>query len=104
MLTFKNFQSIISDRTVKLGKTTDWVLSDWTNALAGEVGEACNFAKKLRRGDDNQEELKLGLGKELADIISYAFLVASYIDMDLETLVIDKFNEVSDKWELGIKL
>ena len=26
-----------------------WDFSQWTNAMAGEVGEACNFSKKLLR-------------------------------------------------------
>ena len=29
----------------------DWRLSQWSNALAGEVGESCNIIKKIERGD-----------------------------------------------------
>ena len=28
----------------------DWKLSQWSNAVAGEVGELCNIVKKVERG------------------------------------------------------
>ena len=28
---------------------SSWTPDQWTNAIAGETGEACNFAKKLNR-------------------------------------------------------
>jgi len=31
---------------------SDWSLSDWMTALAGEVGEAANIIKKLNRHRD----------------------------------------------------
>ena len=33
-------------------KLNDWSPTDWGCALAGEVGELCNFLKKARRGEN----------------------------------------------------
>jgi NTP pyrophosphatase (non-canonical NTP hydrolase) len=80
---------------------TEWSLADWINALAGETGELCNLVKKIRRGDviDAKE-----LGKELADIVIYADLLASQMGLDLSECVQQKFNEVSDRVGSQIKL
>ncbi|MGV3539693.1 MAG: hypothetical protein ACO1OQ_07780 [Rufibacter sp.] len=79
----------------------DWSLADWSNAIAGETGEMCNLIKKIRRGDgiDVQE-----VGKELADIVIYADLLADQLGLDLGECVRQKFNEVSDRIGSGIKL
>lgn len=89
---------------------SDWSLSEWTNALAGEVGEACNFAKKLHRGDFGEkgsisyrEGTKLFL-KELADVVTYADIAAQQVKGDLGEAVQEKFNEVSDRVGVDIKL
>ena len=79
---------------------SDWSLSDWMNALHGETGEAANILKKARRGDfgsrgTNSSEFKNKFGKELADALCYLDLVAYSVGLDLETILIDKFNEVS---------
>ena len=69
-------------------------LSYFGNALAGEVGEACNFIKKIERGDPIPAS---ELGKELADIVIYADLIASKLGLSLGQCVVNKFNEVSDR-------
>lgn len=83
-----------------------WSPSDWATALAGEVGEACNFIKKLRRLDGadshhdtpkEREYLIKEIGKELADSLIYLDLLAARFDIDLSQVTIDKFNEVSGK-------
>lgn len=71
-----------------------WTLVDWSNALAGEVGEFCNKAKKLKR-DGWTPELVDAAAKELADVIHYATLAALALGVDLEAYVRLKFNEVS---------
>lgn len=85
---------------------TDWSPTDWATAMAGECGEACNEVKKLRRldGADNEqdepakrEELKTKIGKELADLVIYADLLAARLGINLGSAVIEKFNEVSAK-------
>jgi len=89
--------------------TVPWVGSDWSNAMAGEAGEACNVVKKLRRietgtmgahngGETDWDALVLKLAEELSDTILYAVLVADHYGLsgeDLENAVIAKFNLVS---------
>ena len=72
----------------------EWSPTDWACAMAGECGEACNLIKKLRRGDSVRVE---NIGKELADIVIYADLLAARLGLSLETCVRDKFNEVSHR-------
>jgi NTP pyrophosphatase (non-canonical NTP hydrolase) len=69
-----------------------WSPTDWACALAGEVGEACNLIKKLRRGEPvDVGEIML----ELADTVIYADLLAARLGMSLNDFVIWKFNQVS---------
>lgn len=101
-LTFNYFQEINKKRCEEcFHQVNDWSESDWGNAIAGEVGELCNMIKKRRRGEkiDVKE-----LAKELADVVTYAFLIASVLEIDLEKIVIQKFNEVSDKVLTTIKI
>lgn len=91
-----------------------WAPDQWTNAIAGETGEACNFAKKLNRisnnitgnkpEDSDPKIIKEKLGKELADIVIYCDLTASSLELNLADLIIQKFNEKSDEIGSNIKL
>lgn len=89
-----------------------WTLADWSNAMAGEAGEACNVVKKIRRHETGQlglldppkEDLHEQLGEEIADVILYAFLLAAKAGVDLELAVRQKFNVVSDRQEFPEKL
>lgn len=71
----------------------EWGPTDWACAMAGEAGEACNLVKKQRRGDAGIEPEDIG--KELADTVIYADLLASRLKLDLGSCVASKFNEVS---------
>jgi NTP pyrophosphatase (non-canonical NTP hydrolase) len=81
-----------------------WYPEQWTNALAGEAGEACNIAKKMLRirqgvrgnkdGDD-YESLRLKLARELADVIIYADLAIQSLGMIPEEVIIKTFNDKS---------
>lgn len=83
----------------------DWSITDWTNAMAGETGEACNVAKKMKRGDFAIEAEGIEkLAKELADAVTYADLAAARAGIDLGKAVRDKFNEVSDRVGSAVKL
>lgn len=79
----------------------DWGPTDWACAIAGEVGEMCNLIKKKKRGDEIDER---DVGKEIADIVIYADLLATRYGFKLEDLVRDKFNEVSDRVDSDLKL
>lgn len=83
----------------------DWNGADWSNAMAGEMGEAANVVKKIRRAetghpganDPDTVTLVMQLGEELADVVIYADLLASYYGLDLGTEIVNKFNKVSDR-------
>lgn len=92
----------------------EWPPTEWTNAIAGEAGEACNVTKKMKRGDYGPPFTVDGLpvnggwesdlGKELADIIIYVDLCAARCGIDLGQVIRDKFNEVSDRVGSPVKL
>ena len=84
----------------------DWSIAEWTNAMAGEAGEACNVAKKLIRGDYG-DDTELGIGElmdEIADVVIYADLVCQRMGRRLETAVFNKFNEVSERIKCDVRL
>jgi len=68
----------------------------WGNAMAGECGEACNVVKKIDR-DGDSPELREKLSEELADVVTYADLLAARFGIDLGAAVIKKFNMVTDR-------
>lgn len=71
-----------------------WSPMEWGCAVAGEVGEMCNFLKKLQRDNINYTE---DIAKEMADVIIYIDLLATLLNIDLATSIRDKFNSVSEK-------
>lgn len=85
----------------------EWSPTDWATALAGEVGEACNFIKKIRRlqsdpcvlpeESDAMFVLLENVEEELADVVIYADLLAARLHIDLGLAVKRKFNVVSGR-------
>jgi NTP pyrophosphatase (non-canonical NTP hydrolase) len=71
-----------------------WSPTDWACAAAGELGEACNMIKKLRRGQDIDLQ---AIGFELADAVTYIDLLAVRLQRDLALDMITKFNIISDR-------
>lgn len=74
----------------------------WTNAIAGEVGEACNIAKKISRGDyaddpRGMDTARRNLAIELADVITYCDLLMSHLGFDTELMLLKKFDIVSER-------
>jgi NTP pyrophosphatase (non-canonical NTP hydrolase) len=108
-LTFENFRAKNISRMRRWHSiaTEPWNGADWGNALAGEVGEACNIIKKIRRietgtpGRKNKgkEYYLKALAHELADVYCYLDIVADYYDIELPAAIVEKFNLISD--ELG---
>lgn len=92
--TFRNAKGEISHPTTD-GHNNNWSLTDWTTAVAGELGEAANIIKKIRRGDMTLDEARPALAKELADTQTYLDLLAMAANIDLGQATIEKFNEVS---------
>lgn len=85
-----------------------WSPADWMVATLGELGEAANIMKKIRRGDfapgPELVEAKKKLGKEFADFITYADIMAMELDIDLGQAVQDKLNEISERVKSNVRL
>lgn len=83
-----------------------WSMSDWFMAVMGELGEAANFGKKLRRIQDGipgnkpgetLEVLRENLKKELADTYIYLDLLATSQGLSMGEIIVEKFLETSEK-------
>ena len=83
---------------------SDWTPAQWLQAVIGELGEYANFRKKFERGDITQKEFHVQARKELADVVIYLDLLALQLNIDLGNAVKDKFNEVSDRIGVDIKI
>lgn len=120
-LTIPRFQLINEKRSLTWheGKRI-WTPVDWSNALAGEVGELCNLAKKLQRArdgikskhfDPSRDRLSFfeastidQMADEIADVIIYGSLNASKLGLDLEWIIKKKFNADSEVIGLSERL
>lgn len=104
-LTFDALRVANSARKVRWhGDADEWTGADWSNAMCGEAGEAANVVKKLRRHETSTgtayntppvDELLAALAEELADVVTYADLLAEKYGIDLAASVVAKFNRVS---------
>jgi len=100
-------------------KLSDWSLSQWSNAVAGETGELCNIIKKVERGDYNKRpenhsenkeynaayaaaQYRNDIAKEAADIVIYLDLLCTREGIDLGAEVVKKFNKVSQRINCNI--
>lgn len=79
----------------------EWSPTDWATAMGGECGEALNLIKKLRRGEVVSSD---HIAAELADLVTYADLLAARLGIDLGAAVRRKFNEVSGRKGSPIRL
>jgi NTP pyrophosphatase (non-canonical NTP hydrolase) len=83
----------------------DWSSLEWAGAASGEVGEATNVAKKIRRLDfksvtsrnHNIDGLRQDLADEISDALTYLDILAAQNGIDLEEAMKKKFNEVSER-------
>lgn len=82
----------------------EWSANDWLVAVAGELGELANLAKKLRRLEcgipgnhphENYEFLKSRMAEEVADTLTYLCLFCERVNIDISKSTVSKFNEVS---------
>lgn len=115
MLTFNQFQLANEERCKKgFNHSLDgWSLLEWCGAMAGEVGEACNKAKKLKRfemelkGNKPNETvagLRNAMALEIGDSIVYGFLVLSAAGYNVEDVIKEVFNTKSDEIKSDIKV
>lgn len=83
---------------------SDWSIYQWVCATLGELGEFANIIKKVGRGDLTLDEARPLLKKEGADILTYLDLTLAQLGIDMEEAARDKFNEVSDRVGVPIKI
>lgn len=82
----------------------DYSPNDWLCRIVEEVGEVADLCSEIRKGHDSAESVKLRMGRELADVISYCDLMAERFRIDLGEAVREKFNLVSDRVGSGRRL
>lgn len=84
----------------------DWTVLEWAGAMAGEAGEACNAAKKVRRlelrlrqrtGPVDMATALAKLAEEVADTYLYLDLLCARTGIDFREAIIDKFNQTSER-------
>lgn len=101
-LTFKRFHKVnVARSKADIKHSVTWGPMQWGCALSGEVGELCNFFKKMSRGDKIPKE---HLAHEIGDIMTYLSLTADNLDIDLEDAIVEKFNIVSKRWGSKFRL
>ena len=101
-LTFRRFHEVNVTRSkADVKHSLTWSPMEWGCALSGEVGELCNFLKKMSRGDKIP---KKHLAHEVADIMTYLSLLSDALDIEMEDAIIEKFNIVSKRWGSKFKL
>ena len=90
---------------------SSWSLSDWTTAVAGELGEAANVVKKLTRYRDGingntetEQALKKQLGREIADTFIYLDLLAQRAGFRLSDLVMATFDATSAEIDYPVRI
>lgn len=85
---------------------SDWSLNDWYTAFAGEVGEAGNVFKKIRRGDFSAESDvgRRKLKEELGGALIYLDLLAYRCGLSLSEIAIFCFNEKSLEQQIPVMI
>lgn len=85
----------------------DWSLLEWAGAMAGEAGEGCNAAKKIRRLDLHLTNKEAGIDKndlfvlkdklacEVADTIIYGLIILSILNYDASRIIKSVFDQKS---------
>ncbi len=91
------FKNAKGERAHEKEDGSDWSLNDWLTAVTGELGEAANLLKKVRRGDFPLSEVREEIGNELADVATYLDILANQCEINLGNAIINKFNVVSDR-------
>lgn len=110
-LTFDDLRSANEARQAHWGGTDNWTLADWSNAVAGEVGEACNVVKKIRRtelgttGNKKPTDAYYDqLETEIGDALIYLDLLAAKAGLTLDGCVSRAFNEKSAELNMPVRL
>lgn len=122
-LTLTEIQNISRSRSNRWhgGDMNSWSALEWAGAMAGEAGEACNAAKKLKRLEDQIKsinegnrhydatdsdiaKLKAQVAWEVADTVLYGVLVAQRVGLELAPFLIAAFNKKSEEYQFPERL
>lgn len=107
-------QALNVQRAVRWHKSgiDEWSALEWAGAMAGEAGEACNAAKKLKRLDGGIASMnaadrhftesasaRAAVGREVADTIIYGLLLMARVGIsDPESVIAEVFNRKSEEY------
>lgn len=111
-LTFIELRNANLSRVQDWHGLSDWSIMEWACAMAGEAGELCNVAKKIKRIETGiakkPEEIGANLipelAEEAADVLIYLDLVCASRGIDLAAAVRAKFNKVSEAYNFPQRL
>lgn len=72
--------------------------------ITGEAGEVAEKIKKILRDDKGEitTAARLGLMKELGDVLWYAARIADEIGLDLDAVAQQNLNKLADRLERGV--
>lgn len=101
-LTFEDLRKLNLARVPSFNHALEeWSECEWSNAVAGEVGELCNMTKKRLRAPGTNESMGKttptleDVANEAADIVIYLDLLAARMGFSLAEAVVRKFDEKS---------
>lgn len=103
-LDMREMARIILTRTKLWNSGDPWTTADYSNALAGEVGEICNKVKKLRRiqlgshlrrQSADPQAIIDDIAGELGGLFVYYVMLAYHLGIDPIDAVRNEFNKVS---------
>lgn len=83
---------------------SEWTPMDWAGCMAEEVGEVLGLLKHWKIGDITEEDARLRLPGELADVMGYLDLTANRLGIDLAEAVLQKFNAISARIDSSVFL
>lgn len=103
-LTFKDLRVANRLRESLFANDDEWAIGDWVTAVLGELGEAANFLKKVKRGDFTLDQVRPSIADELADVMTYFDVLADKLGIDLAEATISKWNRISEKIGTTLRL
>lgn len=98
-LTFAQFQELNAKRCNEAFAhgVFGWPPVLWALAICGEAGELANHIKKVERGEGTYESATREILFEVADVMTYCFLLMSYYGVDAGEVLMEKFDIVSQR-------
>lgn len=98
------FKNSKGERAHSADDGSDWSLGEWCTAVTGELGEAANIIKKVKRGDLSLDEARQSLADEFADVVTYLDILANQCGIDLGKATMAKFNQVSKRVKSNVRI